>query len=218
MTQATRPTPALVAVVLAAGAATRMGESKAALVWAGASFLQHCVRGAAAVVLKDEAIFVVEGAHPLNELIWTPGSVPDDSPAISQLHHLVHPGWRDGPLSSLQCALQHPRARGKSCLVLTVDRPHVSRRTLHALVQATRRSPDRILQPRYQGRNGHPIIWPADLCARLLQLAPTSTPRELLVERKVSTRRAFVEVDDRAVIDNIDDPEALAALRALTMG
>ena len=47
--------------------------------------------------------------------------------------------------------------------------------------------------------------------------APTSTPRELMRLPEVQARRAFVDLKDPAVLDNIDDPERLARLRALTL-
>lgn len=205
------------AVVLAAGESSRMGSSKAALEWQERSFLGHCLALAASVLSPRSPLFVIEGAHPLDDLLHSVNQAVDqsDSPA-SPTKKLVHTGWRDGPLSSLQCALREPELRGLACLVLTVDRPHLAYSTLRALVEAHAAQPESIWQPSYRGAHGHPIIWPADLVMELAALQPSSSPRELLGQQKIAGRRAFVKVDDPAVCDNIDDPIALETLRRLT--
>lgn len=183
-----------------------MGQSKAALELDGRSFLARCVSLARAALGQRAEVFVVEGAHPLQALIDTRAR-----PTVVR-----NSTWEDGPLSSLQCALAHPRAGARSCLVLSVDRPHISQQTLTALVEAHRLEPTRIWQPSFGGRRGHPIIWPADLVDELRRLPRNSSPRELMGRDEVSARRAFVEVDDPAILDNIDDPRAYARLRGLT--
>ena len=201
------------AVVLAAGESSRMGRPKAALQWQERSFLGHCLALAASVLSARSPLFVIEGAHPLDDLL---DDFDDGDPSASSPKKLLHTGWRDGPLSSLQCALRQPELRGLACLVLTVDRPHVAQSTLRALVEAHVAKPQRIWQPSYEGSHGHPIIWPADLVVELAALAPTSSPRELLRHEKIAGRRAFLKVEDPAVCDNIDDPIALESLRRLT--
>ena len=195
-----------VAVLLAAGASSRMGESKAALRWRGDSFLGHGLRLARHAVGSEAPVLVVEGAHPLDGLV--------DARLGAQ--RVTNLDWRRGPLSSLQCALARPEATGRACLVLSVDRPHLRESTLDALRDAFHADPRRIWQPATGERRGHPIIWPADLCVALRKLQATSSPRELLRKPEIAARRAGVPVDDPAIFDNIDDPDALARLRALT--
>jgi molybdenum cofactor cytidylyltransferase len=202
--------PGLFAVILAAGASRRMGQPKAGLDWRGRSFLSHCVALARTVLSPPQTLFVIEGAFELDPIL---ASVPPGDLPVTKL---THPGWRDGPLSSLQQALHDERAQARPCLVLTVDRPHIHPATLRHLVEAHAKEPEALWQPSYRGGHGHPIIWPSDLCLELRALPPQSSPRTVIARPEVARRRRFVAVDDAAVCDNIDDPGALSRLRRLT--
>lgn len=189
----------LAAVVLAAGASVRMGRPKALVPWRGRPFVAHAI--ALARCAGADPIAVVEGAVPL----------PD--PAIEGALRVVNAQWSRGPLTSLQAGLEVAlAARPAGVLVLTVDRPHVAIATIEALALAWRNEPTRLWQPRYQGRHGHPILWPADLARRLSQLSPDDSARALVRSPDVASRRAFIDVQDGAVVDNLDRPEDLSRL------
>ena len=188
----------LAAVVLAAGASSRMGRPKALLQWRGASFLHHVVMGAVAV--GCEPIIVVDGAV----------SLQDDAAALP-VKLITNVDWPRGQLSSLQFGLELiPDAFG--VLVLTVDRPHVEVETLHRLANAHAADASAIWQPRYEGRSGHPIVYPAEIAALLRTLPPEDSPRTLLGQPEIAARRQTVDVDDAAVRDNLDRPGDLDRL------
>lgn len=187
------------AVVLAAGSASRMGRSKAALVHEGKSFLACAVD--LAVHSGGSPIVVVQGAHDLAHLLE-----PDRARLVT------HPAWSSGPLSSLQVGLaavleERPGlAHEGGVMVLTVDRPRVTPETVRALAAAFARTPSSVCQPRRGGRSGHPIIWPAALVHALLAL-PRGTPngpRAVLARPEV--QRTLVDVEDDAVLENLDHP------------
>jgi len=188
-------TPAPAAIVLAAGASTRMGQPKALLEFHGRSFVR------CAVELAQRAgcapIVVVTGAVDLAD---------QDLPVL-----LVHnPTWPQGQLGSLQrglAALDDPAG----VLVLTVDRPHLAVATVVTLVAASRTSPQFSWQPLHNGRRGHPVIYPRSLLPLLAALPPTADPRELL--RSHEELRRTITVDDPAIHDNLDSPGDLARLR-----
>ena len=187
-------------VLLAAGASSRMGFVKAGARWRAKTFLEHGV--AALVGGGCDPVLVVEGAHPLSELV-PPGT------------HRVHaPDWSCGPLASLQAALRELARLGPDLagvVVHTVDRPRVQSATVLALHEAVR-AQARVWQPTQDGRRGHPVAWPRDAIPALLELDPRrSTPRELL-RGSWASRRGAIPVEDPGVHDNIDSPQALAAL------
>lgn len=191
------------AIVLAAGASTRMGRPKALIRWRGSTFLEHAIERASAA--GCDPIVVVTGA---TELITRPGVVATHNP-----------DWRDGQLSSVQAGIRALLAAAlassppaTACLVLTVDRPAVTQATVDALVAAWRDAPDAVWQPRHEGRSGHPLLYPADLLGALLALSPTSSARELVRSPAVQARRRWLEVDDPGVVFNVDAPSDLDRL------
>jgi molybdenum cofactor cytidylyltransferase len=184
-------TPA--AIVLAAGASTRMGRPKALLVHRGRSFVRCAVDLAAGC----DPIVVVTGAVDLADL--------DLGPAL-RVHN---PTWPQGQLSSLQRGLA-ALADPPGLLVLTVDRPHVRPATVAALLAAFAGDPAGVWQPAHAGRRGHPIVYPASLVSALRGLPADASPRDLL-GRHPHLRRSL-DVDDPAVLDNLDRPADLEHL------
>ena len=187
-------TPAPAAVILAAGASTRMGRPKALLEHRGRSFV------ACAVELATRSgcapIVVVTGAQDLTSLGLAAELVDNAD-------------WPQGQLGSLQtglAALDDPAG----VLVLTVDRPHLQSTTVVTLVAAFRTAPQFSWQPVHAGRRGHPVIYPRSLLPMLAALPPPSDPRELL--RAHEALRRTITVDDPAIHDNLDRPEDLARL------
>lgn len=191
----------LAAVVLAAGASTRMGRPKALVPWRGRPFVAH------AIALAERA-----GARPIAVV---QGAIALPADAIVGAERVENPRWPEGPLTSLQAGLA--RALGEpidAVLVVTIDRPHIAATTIDALVAAWRGAPDRVWQPSFEGVHGHPIVWPVDLARRLAALEPPSTARDLAHASDVMLRRSYLPVEDPAVIENLDRPEDLARLPA----
>ena len=187
------------AVVLAAGASTRMGRPKALIEWRGRPFFVHCVERARAVGCGP--VVVVWGATPLPEV---PGIITVENPR-----------WRDGPLSSLQAGLRAVLPVDPSgVLVLTVDRPHVAEDTLQRLLEAHAQQPEVVVQPRLGEKSGHPVLHPRVVVDALLGLSSTDSVRSVVGQPKVRGARLRVPVADLAVLENLDTPDALLRMLA----
>jgi len=187
------------AVVLAAGASTRMGRPKQLLRHRERSFVGCAVDLARAAGCTP--IVVVTGAIGLDREPLAPALL------------VVNPDWPMGQLSSLQrglAAAREHRPDTPGLLVLTVDRPHLRPDTVAALVAAWRAEPGGLWQPEHHGRRGHPVIYPAALLSALAALPPTASPRPL-VAAHAALRRGLA-VEDPAVLDNLDRLEDLARL------
>lgn len=185
------------AVILAAGASTRMGRPKALIEWQGRPFFMHCVDRAEAA-----------GCAPV-VVVWGAAALPTVA-GVQQIHN---PSWERGPLSSLQVGLRAVLPSGPSgVLVMTVDRPHVEHATVRTLVEAHRSTPAAVVQPRVGDTSGHPIVHPRSVVEELLLLAPTDSVRTVVGRTEVRAARHRIAVQDPAVLDNLDTPASLAKL------
>lgn len=197
--------PSVAAIVLAAGASTRMGTPKALLVRGGTTF----IRG---LVDLSEA----SGCAPV---IVVAGAIELPPEACGGAMIVENAAWPKGQLSSLQVGVRAlaglADAAVSGALVLTVDRPHLRRATVDALLAAHREDPAAILQPTRGGRRGHPILYPAAVFAGLLGLDAEAGPRAWLRSEEIARLRRGVELaaEDPAIFDNVDTPADLVRLR-----
>lgn len=197
------------ALVLAAGAAERMGRVKALLPLGDRTLLARSI----ALVREGgcDPIIVVEGAHPL-----------DAEPALLEpgVVRAFNPDWPRGPLSSLQVGLRVARSLTSEesldgLLVQHVERPRVAAATIASLLAGLEREPDAIWQPQFEGRSGHPMLWPRSCFDDLLALDPThASARTLVRSPQYATRRRLLACSDPGVLDNIDTPDDYERLRA----
>ena len=187
------------AIILAAGASSRMGRPKALLTLpAGDSFITRL-----ATTFKmagvDEVIAVL-GYH--GDLVrvhldaWR-----------EKLRTISNPDPSRGQLSSLLVGLDElERRECGGALVMPVDQPLVTPATIHAVVTAWRGSGAAIVRPRQDdGRHGHPTLfdrrtWP-DL--RQADLAHGARP----VVAAWATACGDVPVSDAGAFEDIDTPE-----------
>jgi CTP:molybdopterin cytidylyltransferase MocA len=187
-------------LILAGGASQRMGQAKALLEFEGRTFV-----GIGVELLRQAGcapVLVVDGAHRLGPLV-----------GAERVHNV---GWQHGPLSSLQLGLARAlelEPNLDALLVHHVERPRIQAQTVVALLAAANAEPECVWQPSFAGRSGHPLVWPRALFGALSSLDAGSDTARTLLRGPASTARRKLEVDDPGVLDNIDTPEQLAALR-----
>ena len=202
--RATNYNPAMVAgLILAAGRSTRMGRSKALL------------------MTPDGVTFVVRLLHALSS-----GGV--DAPLVvvrsadAELQRQVESvGARfvvnadadeGGQLSSLLAGLHKADRPGiRGLMVTPVDAPMVTAETISTLIGVFSNTRASIVRPRYQGRNGHPVIFPRELFDDLRHANPATGATAVV--RAHESANVNVDVDDAGVIADIDTPEDYAKLQ-----
>jgi molybdenum cofactor cytidylyltransferase len=186
----------IVAVVLAAGASSRMGRPKALLDFDGVPaiglVLRTCAEGgaAAAVVVTapaGEAIRQACAGAPL--------------PVIEALN----PQPDRGMLSSLQAGLRALPANAAGFLLFPVDYPIVPAAEVRRLMAAP---PAPIVVPSHEGRRGHPALIDVALVPELLALPPDQSARAVMTAHARETAYV-ITADDRVLLD-MDTPDDYA--------
>jgi CTP:molybdopterin cytidylyltransferase MocA len=184
----------IAAVILAAGASTRMGRPKALLDAGGETFLDRLIG-----VLGEHCrpVIVVLG-HNAEAIRMRRIAV------VVRNEH-----WEDGQLSSLQRGL-NAVPKDTPVMFTLVDHPGVQPSTVAALIDEFGRTGAAAVVPRYQGKRGHPVLCSAALAEELVALPPGSQARHT-VHRPDTV---YLDVDDPGVTQDIDNPEAYRRFRA----
>lgn len=187
-------------LVLAAGESSRMGQDKALLTYQGKTFLEQIL-----VTLREAGIdrTVVVLGHHADEI--------QRAVNLKGAHVVINRDYRRGQTSSLQAGLAVLVEPPLEAIILClVDHPAVSAGTIRKLVNGFRASQAPVMIPTFKGRHGHPVLVARRLFAELLALAPDQGANTVI--RKYRNATQFVDVDDRGILLDVDDPETYRRL------
>jgi molybdenum cofactor cytidylyltransferase len=152
----------IAAVILAAGASTRMGRPKQLLPWQGRSLLRSITETAIAADCRP--IIVVLGA--CSEQIR--GEVCDLPVQVVE-----NPEWQTGMGSSIRQGIQallHRNTAVEAAILLLCDQPCVSQQTIQQLQSIYRLTNRAIVASAYQHTVGVPALFQAKLFPELIDL------------------------------------------------
>jgi len=195
----------IAAIVLAAGASSRMGQAKAALPLGptGETVVSRVVRTLLDAGVPD--VVVVAGAHIDAVLHAMPSHEP-------RARVIEHHGWQQGQLSSLLAgldAIDTPLL--EAAMVTLVDVPMVSAATVSAVIRAWRQSRAPIVRPADGDRHGHPVIFDRAIFADLRSADPEAGAKAVFAAYR--DRIVNVDVKDPGAFEDIDTPEDYQKLR-----
>ena len=179
------------AVILAAGASSRMGAPKALLPASGGrSFVQAIVDSARGGGASGGVVVV---GLPHGDAIRK--ALPLGVAAV------VNPRPERGMLSSVQAGLQALPSLAQAALIWPVDVPFVRADTVHAILAA---APGRLVIPVYEGRGGHPIRIPRARFAEVAALDPERGLKALVEARPDDVLR--LSLSDPGLLVDVDTP------------
>ena len=196
------------AIVLAAGASSRMGQAKAALMLGqtGETLVARVIR----VLLSGGApdVVVVAGAHvdAVRSAMPAFAEATAGKPGASRVRMIEHAGWQQGQLSSLLAgltAIDHPLLEG--ALVTLVDVPLVTPSTVAAVIAEWRRTRAPIVRPAQGDRHGHPVMFDASVFQDLREADPSVGAKAVFAKHRL--RIVNVDVNDPGAFEDIDTPE-----------
>jgi len=189
------------ALLLAAGAARRMGRCKQLLPLQGRPLLQHALDHLLASRV-DSVVLVLgcEGERVLQSL-----SLPSGDRV-----RLVHnPDWRTGMASSLACGLlAAPEA--EAVLVALGDLPAIPPAVVDRLIEEAARGGCTVVAPVFEGRRGHPVLFLRTHFDQLRALEGDSGGAGILRAHPGQVR--LVPVDSPGILLDVDRPQDLFRL------
>src|SRR5438874_1195106 len=136
------------AIVLAAGASSRMGRPKPLLLAGNRTFVRRILDTLQSAGIADIVVVVRPGHHEVIAEVGAAGALS-----------VVNPDPDAGQLSSLLAglaALDVPEV--DAILVTLVDVPLIETSTVRALLTRAMKSPAPIVRAAHHGRHGHPVI------------------------------------------------------------
>jgi molybdenum cofactor cytidylyltransferase len=195
----TRMVPGL---ILAAGKSVRMGQPKALLPSGpGAPTFVHRL----ATTLRDGGVadVLVVGRADDEMLRREVDSMQAAARFVPNEHADL------GQLSSVTAGLNAADRPGVSAvLIAPVDAPFIKPATVAALlsVWAARRAP--LVRPIYRGRHGHPVVFARAIFDELRRADPSIGAKAVVQAHQSDLLN--LDVDDPAVVDDIDGPDDYA--------
>jgi len=204
----------LAAVILSGGTSSRMGSPKALLAYQGRPFLEHLLEVTRHPKIGVRRVVLGAHAEPIAKNV-----------ALAADEIVINADWEKGQLSSIQAAVRSlpaaaglPPATGGTALqgaprgtdgllLCLIDHPLISSDLVNELIEQFYVTRSRIVLPRYEGRRGHPVIFPAALYEELLR-APLDRGARAVVWAHASDVLE-VPTNEEGCVLNLNDPETL---------
>jgi molybdenum cofactor cytidylyltransferase len=185
----------IAALILAAGESRRMGRDKALLTYRGRTFLETIIGNLRAAAI--ERITVVLGHH---------ADTIQRAVDLAAVRVVVNGDYQQGQTTSLQRGLATVAADSAEAVVLClVDHPATSAEVITRLMERFELTHLPVTIPTYNGERGHPVVISQELFPELLAL-PSGQPANTVI-RKYRDATQFVEVTDRGILLDVDEPE-----------
>jgi len=186
------------AIVLAAGRSTRMrGRNKLLAPLHGAPLVAHAVDAALASRARPVRVVIGHEAARVREALGE-----------RAVEWVENPAYGEGLSTSLRAAVAGLSGRVDGALVCLGDMPHVDAAVLDALIGAFEASGGRMIcVPRFAGRRGNPVLWPATRFPDLAALRGDTGARTLLDAAPADLH--YVPAHHDGVLRDVDTPDAL---------
>jgi len=187
-------------IILAAGAAQRMGRQKLLLDLKGKPVLQWVLEAALSSEL-DEVVCVVREANEIQKGI----SLKDD-----KLRWVTNEKASEGQNTSVIAGLKAINPQSEAALFLVGDQPLVKRDLIDGLIDLFRKTTALIVAPTFQGQTRNPVLFRKDLFPEFLKLTGDRGGRRLIEKYKDKTVfLEWKEEDPFLDVDRWEDYEIL---------
>jgi molybdenum cofactor cytidylyltransferase len=190
-------------LILAAGESRRMGRDKALLTYQGRTFLETIIHNLNAAGIEKIAVVLGHHAEAIQRAV-----------NLASVRVVVNHEYQRGQTSSLQLGLAGASKDSPEAIILwLVDHPAISTEVIAKLKEQYEATHAPVLVPTHQGERGHPVVISQALFPELLALLPVEPANAVI--RKYRDVTQFVEVADRGILIDVDDPAAYERLERL---
>ena len=187
----------LAAIILSAGASSRMGRPKALLPYREATFLEHLLHVTRHPRIGLTRVILGAGAEEIRTIAKLDPSVV-----------VLNPGWEQGQLSSICAGLRSlAEIETDGILLCPVDHPLVTARLIGDLIRRFYENEKAIVLPTYKGRRGHPVIFSSALYGELLAAPADKGARAIVWSHAAELLE--VPTEEEGIVLNINDPDML---------
>jgi len=187
----------LAAIILSAGASSRMGRPKALLSYREGTFLEHLLQATRHPRIGVTRIVLGAGAEEIRTAAKLDASMV-----------VLNPDWQQGQLSSICAGLRSLEGIKTDGMILCpVDHPLVSTTLVSHLIEQFYANAKSIVLPVYNNRRGHPVIFSSALYEELLAAPADKGARAVVWAHFADVLE--VPTDEEGVILNINNPDML---------
>jgi molybdenum cofactor cytidylyltransferase len=186
----------LAAVILSGGASSRMGSPKALLAYQGRPFLEHLLEVTVHPQIGVRRVVLGAHAEPIAKTI-----------ALAADEIVINDDWESGQLSSIQSAIRSLPDGTDGFLLCLIDHPLISKSLVNDLIEQFYATPGKIVLPLYEGRRGHPVIFPAALYDELLRAPKDKGARAVVWAHAADVLE--VPTNEEGCVLNLNDPETM---------
>ena len=194
------------AIILAAGASTRMGRPKQLLPWGEKTMLQHVVDTVCAAPV--DRVILVLGHHAQKIL---DALDVGHRPAAPGIKIALNPQPERGLSSSVQVGLAALDDQVDAALFVLADQPGITPQIIAAIVERYHQTHAPIVVPVHQGRRGNPALFARETFPALMQVRDDQGGRAILAQ--YAPRIEQVEVGSDAIFQDIDTTEDYYRIR-----
>jgi molybdenum cofactor cytidylyltransferase len=157
------------AIIPAAGLSRRMGESKLLKLYRHKPLIQHTLEAWCASRVDRVLIVVRADDHALQALLQ---SLAQHLSFEIVLADPPPPEMKDSFLAGWTHLQESSALAGNDAILMApADMPHLSSPIINQLLDFHAQYPESILAPEYQGRRGHPALFPATVAQAVSRLA-----------------------------------------------
>jgi molybdenum cofactor cytidylyltransferase len=184
------------ALILAAGASSRLGQPKQMLPWKSSTLLGHSITAAQTVV---ESVYVVLGA-------FYEETLPEVQKWKAQ--PILNKDWQKGISTSIRCGVEVAFCQPEiqAVLILLCDQPSITEEHLQNLIHLYHPIQSPITASFYAGSHGVPAIFDRSFMQGLLSLQGDKGAKSLL-EKYHSLVKAIAMDEGEVDIDSPEDWE-----------